>query len=104
MRNRRPCPGARGAACSGAVRLPADAEIYAPEFPSRLSWLGVPFLRMGTLMGRGAVLVEFWDFARVHSLRTLPYLWPGTSATPKRGCAWWACTARDTRSGATPSW
>ena len=56
------------------MRLPADTEIYAPEFPPRLSWLGVPFLRMGTLMGRGAVLVEFWDFARVHSLRTLPYL------------------------------
>ena len=25
-------------------------------------------------MGRGAVLIEFWDFARVNSLRTLPYL------------------------------
>ena len=25
-------------------------------------------------MGRGAVLVEFWDFARVNSLRTMPYL------------------------------
>ena len=25
-------------------------------------------------MGREAVLVEFWDFARVNSLRTLPYL------------------------------
>jgi hypothetical protein len=71
MGNRRPRPGA---ACSGAVRLPADAEIYAPEFPSRLSWLNVAFLRMGTLMGQGAVLVEFWDFARVNSLRTLPYL------------------------------
>jgi hypothetical protein len=56
------------------VRLPPDADIYAPEFPSRLSWLNVPFLRMGTLMGRSAVLVEFWDFARVNSLRTLPYL------------------------------
>jgi hypothetical protein len=29
---------------------------------------------MRTLMGRGAVLVEFWDFARVNSLRTMPYL------------------------------
>ena len=56
------------------MRLPPDAEIYAPEFPPRLSWLNVAFLRMGTLMGRGAVLLEFWDFARVNSLRTLPYL------------------------------
>src|ERR671929_193861 len=26
------------------------------------------------LLGRHAVLLEFWDFARVNSLRTLPYL------------------------------
>jgi hypothetical protein len=56
------------------VRPPAEAEIYAPEFPAGLDWLNVAFLRMNTLMGRGAVLVEFWDFARINSLRTLPYL------------------------------
>jgi hypothetical protein len=56
------------------MRLPEEAEIYAPEFPPRMEWLNVAFLRMNTLMGRGAVLVEFWDFARVNSLRTLPYL------------------------------
>jgi hypothetical protein len=39
-----------------------------------MEWLGVPFLRMDRLLGRHAVLVEFWDFARVNSLRTLPYL------------------------------
>jgi hypothetical protein len=39
-----------------------------------MAWLGVAFLRMDRLMGRHAVLVEFWDFARVNSLRTLPYL------------------------------
>jgi hypothetical protein len=57
-----------------AVRPPPEAEIYAPEFPAGMDWLNVAFLRMNTLMGRGAVLVEFWDFARVNSLRTLPYL------------------------------
>ena len=56
------------------MRPPAEAEIYAPEFPRGLEWLNVAFLRMNTLMGRGAVLVEFWDFARINSLRTLPYL------------------------------
>jgi hypothetical protein len=56
------------------VRPPAEAEIYAPEFPPKMDWLNVAFLRMNTLMGRGAVLIEFWDFARVNSLRTLPYL------------------------------
>ncbi len=56
------------------MRPPPQAEIYAPEFPQRAEWLNVAFLRMSTLMGRGAVLIEFWDFARVNSLRTLPYL------------------------------
>jgi hypothetical protein len=56
------------------MRPPPEAEIYAPEFPSGAEWLNVGFLRMSTLMGRGAVLVEFWDFARVNSLRTMPYL------------------------------
>ena len=39
-----------------------------------MHWLNVAFLRMDRLLGRHAVLVEFWDFARVNSLRTLPYL------------------------------
>ncbi len=56
------------------MRPPAQAEIYAPEFPPKMDWLNVAFLRMNTLLGRGAVLVEFWDFARINSLRTLPYL------------------------------
>ena len=56
------------------MRPPADAELPAPEFPAGLEWLGVAFLRMDRLMGRSAALVEFWDFARVNSLRTLPYL------------------------------
>jgi hypothetical protein len=56
------------------VRVPADSEILAPEFPPRLDWLNVAFLRVDKLMGRNAILVEFWDFARVNSLRTLPYV------------------------------
>ena len=56
------------------MRPPAYADIYAPEFPQGLRWLGVPFLRMDRLLGRHAALVEFWDFARVNSLRTMPYL------------------------------
>jgi AhpC/TSA family len=56
------------------MRPPTGADIAAPDFPPRMEWLGVPFLRMDRLMGRHAVLIEFWDFARVNSLRTLPYL------------------------------
>jgi hypothetical protein len=39
-----------------------------------MEWLNVPFLQLDRLLGRHAVLIEFWDFARVNSLRTLPYL------------------------------
>ncbi|HEY6779743.1 MAG TPA: hypothetical protein VI111_02245 [Thermoleophilaceae bacterium] len=56
------------------MRPPAASEIPAPEFPTELTWLGVPFLRMDRLLGRHAVLIEFWDVARINSLRTLPYL------------------------------
>lgn len=56
------------------MRPPDEAEIPAPEFPARMDWLGVAFLRMDRLLGRHAVLIEFWDYARVNSVRTLPYL------------------------------
>jgi hypothetical protein len=39
-----------------------------------MDWLNVAFLRMDKLLGQHAVLIEFWDFARVNSLRTMPYL------------------------------
>ncbi len=55
------------------MRAPADAEIYAPMFPARLPWVNVAPLRMDQQRGR-PVLVEFWDFCRVNSLRTLPYM------------------------------
>src|SRR3954470_11908782 len=56
------------------MRAPADTEIIAPEFPPRLDWTGVAFLRMDKQIGRHVVLVEFFDTARINSLRTLPYL------------------------------
>jgi hypothetical protein len=49
------------------------ATIPAPPFPRDLTWLNVAPLRMDKQKGR-PVLVEFWDFCRVNSLRTLPYL------------------------------
>ena len=56
------------------VRAPPGQEIPAPEFPAGVEWLNTPFLRVDKLLGRHAVLVEFWDFARINSLRTLPYM------------------------------
>jgi AhpC/TSA family len=55
------------------TRVPADAAIGAPEFPPTLQWVNSEPLTMGRLLGR-TVLLEFWDFCRVNSMRTLPYL------------------------------
>ena len=44
------------------MRLPADNEAYAPEFPPNLQWVNVAFLRMAQQIGR-PILVEFFDFA-----------------------------------------
>ena len=57
-----------------AVRPPAEAEIAAPEFPPRMQWLNVAFLRMDRQLGRHCVLIEFFDTARINSHRTLPYV------------------------------
>jgi hypothetical protein len=48
-------------------------SISAPPFPRDLEWVNVAGLRMDQQRGK-VVLVEFWDFCRVNSLRTLPYL------------------------------
>jgi thiol-disulfide isomerase/thioredoxin len=55
------------------MRPPVEAEIVAPSFPGLARWVNVATLRMDKQQGR-PVLVEFWDFCRVNSLRTLPYL------------------------------
>jgi hypothetical protein len=54
------------------MRAPIDT-IAAPPFPADLPWVNVAPLRMDKQIGR-PVLVEFWDFCRPSSLRTLPYL------------------------------
>ena len=47
--------------------------IVAPLFPTRLPWINAPGPQASIQRGR-PMLVEFWDFCRVNSLRTLPYL------------------------------
>src|SRR4051794_8098167 len=54
------------------MRAPPDAIPAAP-FPNGLPWINVAPLRMDKQRGR-PVLVEFWDFCRINSLRTLPYV------------------------------
>jgi thiol-disulfide isomerase/thioredoxin len=54
------------------LRAPVDT-IPAPPFLTHLRWVNVKSLRMDRLLGR-PVLIEFWDFCRPNSMRTLPYL------------------------------
>jgi hypothetical protein len=54
------------------VKPPIDS-IEGPPFPRGARWLNSEPLEMAALRGR-AVILEFWDFCRPHSLRTLPYL------------------------------
>ena len=51
-----------------------QADIYAPEFPPSTRWINAAFMRMGTLLGRSAALVWFWDYTNLNSIRALPYL------------------------------
>ena len=53
--------------------MPTDT-IVAPLFPTGLPWANVVG-REASIIQRGKpLLIEFWDFCRPNSLRTLPYL------------------------------
>src|SRR5450759_4127955 len=52
---------------------PPVARSEAPALPPRLPWINAEPLRMDQQLGR-PVLIEFWDFCRPNSIRTLPYL------------------------------
>lgn len=54
------------------MRAPVDT-IAPPPFIVGAEWVNVATLRMDKQMGT-AVLLEFFDFCRVSSLRTLPYI------------------------------
>jgi AhpC/TSA family len=57
------------------LRAPVDT-IVAPLFPTGLPWVNAAGgSRQASIIQRGRpMLVEFWDFCRPNSLRTLPYL------------------------------
>jgi thiol-disulfide isomerase/thioredoxin len=54
------------------LRAPVD-NIVAPLFPTRLPWVNASGPQSIIQQGR-PMLVEFWDFCRPSSLRTLPYV------------------------------
>ena len=56
------------------TRAPVD-NIAAPLFPRGLPWVNVPEGSQVSIIQRDRpLLVEFWDFCRPNSIRTLPYL------------------------------
>jgi AhpC/TSA family len=66
------------------LRAPTDT-IAAPLFPTKLPWVNVAGGQgtQASIIQRGRpMLVEFWDFCRPNSLRTLPYMkaWHGRYA------------------------
>ena len=54
------------------MRAPVD-HIEAPPFPLKLRWINSAPLRIDQQLGR-PMLIEFWDFCRPNSIRTLPYV------------------------------
>jgi len=55
------------------VRAPTD-RIVAPLFPTKGSWVNVDGAAPSIIQRGRPMLVEFWDFCRPNSLRTLPYV------------------------------
>jgi thiol-disulfide isomerase/thioredoxin len=55
------------------LRAPVDT-IAAPLFPTSLPWVNTAGSQASILQRGRPMLVEFWDFCRPNSLRTLPYV------------------------------
>jgi thiol-disulfide isomerase/thioredoxin len=55
------------------MKAPVDT-IAAPLFPTKLPWMNTNGAQASILKRGQPMLVEFWDFCRPNSIRTLPYL------------------------------
>jgi thiol-disulfide isomerase/thioredoxin len=55
------------------MRAPIDT-IAAPLFPTKLPWVNTNGAQASILKRGQPMLVEFWDFCRPNSIRTLPYV------------------------------
>ena len=53
---------------------PPRANIAAPELPPRIRWLNPEPASMAEMTASGPVLVHFFDFAQLNSVRSLPYV------------------------------
>ncbi len=63
------------------MRAPTS-NIAAPLFPTSLPWVNTEGAKASILQRGKPMLVEFWDFCRPNSIRTLPYVkaWHGRYA------------------------
>ena len=55
------------------MRAPVNT-IAAPLFPTKLPWVNATGGQASTIQRGKPMLVEFWDFCRPNSMRTLPYV------------------------------
>ena len=53
---------------------PPRPDIAVPPIPPGLDWIGVPVDSIDRLVAARPVLVHFFDFAQLNSVRTMPYL------------------------------
>jgi hypothetical protein len=53
---------------------PGRSDISVPDMPAEVEWLGRRPRPISQLTARGPVLVHFFDFAQLNSVRTLPYV------------------------------
>jgi hypothetical protein len=53
---------------------PERDTIAAPDLPGEIAWVGEQPQSMPALTATGPVLVHFFDFSQLNSVRTLPYL------------------------------
>jgi hypothetical protein len=53
---------------------PQRDNIGAPDLPREAAWIGAQPASMPSLTAKGPVLVHFFDYAQLNSVRTLPYL------------------------------
>jgi len=62
-----------GAAYPPGLRPPRP-DIAIPPLPDGAEWIGEPIASIDRLVATRPVLVHFFDFAQLNSVRTLPYL------------------------------
>jgi hypothetical protein len=53
---------------------PPRRDIAAPPFPPGITWVGGPAPKLDRLVAAAPLLVHFFDFAQLNSVRALPYI------------------------------